>query len=166
MSVKLWATWRLLLTNWHYFGEWNHLCFLNSEKWPSHLFPLLLGPVRDPGLESVHLSHYESSVFPQRVRALVQLHLLAGPRVLLPERTNERVFPVYCSYFPPCEAVWCLSTTSLMTCSWHGCIKYEICWFSDSNLLKETTRMNHSKLGLNWYEMLCGESFTALKKKH
>lgn len=57
------------------------LCFAQI-----YLPALPLGPLCHSGLQSVHLGHDEADMFPQRIRALVQLHLLPDPRVLVPVR--------------------------------------------------------------------------------
>lgn len=51
-----------------------------------YLPALPLGPLCCSGLQSIHLGHDEADVLPQRIRALVQLHLLPDPRVLVPVR--------------------------------------------------------------------------------
>lgn len=63
-----------------------HCTNLQSNKsLQRYLFPFKLGPVGHSRLQPVHLGHDEADVAPQRVGALLQLHLLAGPRILLPK---------------------------------------------------------------------------------
>lgn len=64
-----------------------HVKCLFLKGTSSHFLPLLLGPGRHACLQSVYLSHDEASVFPQRIRVLIELHLLPDPRVLLPTTT-------------------------------------------------------------------------------
>ena len=53
-----------------------------------HLLSVLLGPVGHARLQAVQLGQDEACVSPQGVGALVQLHLLPAPRVLLPAATQ------------------------------------------------------------------------------